>query len=209
MIKITRLSAQAKDQSRVNIEVDGEFVTGLSLEEVLKQRLVVGKEIAKDLISSWKVQDERGKILGKTLNFLSYRPRTTFEVENRLKVYSKDSNIYAYVMKYLNDNDLLNDQSFALRWVNSRKATHSVKVLQQELRYKGISPAIISFVLPDKSSDNEALVKLLTKKLKYNSSLLPKDRARLYRYCLGKGFSYELIDQAFLALGKSISMGVS
>lgn len=191
MIKITRLSAQKKDQSRVNIEVDGEFVTGLSLEEVLKQQLSVGLEVTEQMLSKWKEQDERGKILSKVINFLSYRPRTTREVESRLKTYTEDANVAAYVMDYLAANNLLDDHSFASWWVSSRKANHSARVLRQELQFKGISQMAINQVLGE-TDDRDSLLALIAKKQNHYP-----DRAKFYRYCLSKGYSYSLVDEVF------------
>ena len=190
-MKITRLSAQKKDQSRVNIEVDGEFVTGLSLEEVLKQQLAVGKEVTEQMLSNWKEQDEHGKILGKVINFLSYRPRTTREVATRLKTYTQDPQIANFVMDYLSSHNLLDDHSFATWWVSSRKANHSIRVLRQELQYKGILPSAINQVLGE-TSDRDSLIALITKK----QNRYP-DRAKFYRYCLSKGYSYSLVDEVF------------
>ncbi len=194
MSTITRLSAQKKDRSRVNIEVDGEFVTGLPLEEVVKQRLKVGQEVESSVLSSWKELDDKGKILGKVINFLSYRPRTTKEVTIRLNTYTEDVGIKEYVMQYLGTHNLLDDLAFADWWVKSRQDTRSSRVLQQELRLKGIDNTIIHQVLSP-VSDRDALLTILNKKG------LNLDRAKLYRYCLGKGFSYDLVSQVFAELG--------
>ena len=45
MGKITEISPQARDKTRVNVYIDGAFVCGLSLETAVKHRLKAGAEI--------------------------------------------------------------------------------------------------------------------------------------------------------------------
>ena len=83
------------------------------------------------------------------LKFLKFRPRSVFEIEQKLKSKKISENEIGKVISVLKKNKLLDDENFAKMWVRDRnllKPTGSF-VLKMELKRKGISDDIIEEVL--------------------------------------------------------------
>jgi regulatory protein len=112
----------------------------------------------------------------------------------RLKTYTDDPEVCAYITDFLTAHNLVDDEKFAKWWITSRSSKRSHRVLAQELKEKGISQDIIDQQLLEAGDELESLQSLLEKKLRSDPNLkdnLPK----LYRYFLGKGYTYANIQQ--------------
>lgn len=81
---ITKLKAQ-KNKNRVNLFLDNKFAFGLSLNEVVKLGLAVGQELSQKEIEKIAFSSQLEKLYNKTLNLLSYRPRSEKEIRNYLR----------------------------------------------------------------------------------------------------------------------------
>ena len=53
MNEITAITPQVKDKTRCNIYIDGRFCCGLTLETVVKNRLMVGKIVTEQALAEW------------------------------------------------------------------------------------------------------------------------------------------------------------
>ena len=84
---ITRLKAGQRDPTRVNLYLDDQFAFSLSAEVVISQSLKVGLNLTTLELTTLRSMGEEERLLAKILNFLSYRPRSRREVEDRLKKY--------------------------------------------------------------------------------------------------------------------------
>ena len=71
MGKITSLSVQKNNKNRVNVFINEEFYTGLSLESVYKYSLKVGQEIDKEKIEQIIVENEKSTALSKAVSYIS------------------------------------------------------------------------------------------------------------------------------------------
>ena len=88
MSTITRLLAGKKNPGRINLYLDGEFAFALTIDEVVKNGLKKGLELTAGQVEALKINDEMLWAYAKILNYLSFRPRTEFEVRVRLKKYA-------------------------------------------------------------------------------------------------------------------------
>lgn len=84
-MKITKLEYQKQDPNRVNIFADGKFIAGLEVSDVLQMGLYTGQEITSDQVNNLISRSEFGKLFNSILNFLSYRPRSQWEIRRKLK----------------------------------------------------------------------------------------------------------------------------
>ena len=134
------------------------------------------------------------------LRFLGIRPRSQFEMQQRLKQRGYLDVDIKKVIKKLKNEGLLDDSNFAELWVHNR---HSLKpkgkrLLNLELRQKGISEKIIEKVL-DYSDDQEIKLaqKVLSSKLKmYQNIDKWKLKQKLLAFLSRRGFSYDVSAQA-------------
>ena len=139
---ITRLQAGKRDQSRVNLFVDGKFEFSLPAEVVLKESLRVDLNLTELELNSLRGMGDDEKLFAKILNFLSYRPRSKREIENRLKRYLyKEDNQQETISKIiarLEELSYIDDLAFATWFVESRMSNNprSSRHLTSELMEK-------------------------------------------------------------------------
>jgi len=189
---VTKLQAGKRDPSRVNLYLDHQFAFSISADFIISAKLKTGASIAESEIAKLKSLAKEEKLLSKILNYLSFRPRSTKEVEVRLKHYLVDhshpSPIIQNILDRLTNLGYLDDRAFAIWFVQSRlkHRPRSTRHLTYELSAKGVSHAIINEVLTTQADDHAALLALITKKKD-----LPKDK--LIAYLQRRGFSYSLI----------------
>ncbi len=80
--KITALKAQKKNPERLNIYLDGEFAFGLS--RIIAAWLSIGQELDQSQIDSLLAKDEIEVAYQRALRFLSYKARSSHEVQQKL-----------------------------------------------------------------------------------------------------------------------------
>lgn len=189
---ITKLSAQKKVKSRVNVHLDGKYSFSLSIDTVIEHELKINQEFTESEIITLIEESYFEKVMGKVLNFLSFRPRSEKEIKDRLYQYTKDSLASKELIKrcliYCHDRNLINDLDFA-KWFISQRQTHrprSALKLKSELFAKGISNEIIDAALDELSfNEEDSLISELnkTKNQRLSQEKLIARLARLgYKY---------------------------
>ena len=128
--------------------------------------------------------------LSIALHFLKFRPRSVFEIEQKLKQKKVSDLEIKKIITVLKKNKLLDDEKFAKMWVRDRnllKPTGSY-LLKLELKKKGIADEIIEEALKDQ--DEESLArKAIEGKARYRRADFAKKAAFLAR----RGFSTSVI----------------
>lgn len=130
----------------------------------------------------------------KCFRLLTYRPRTEYELQNRLKEAGFDNAVIEETMTILYRTGLINDQLFANDWVNWRLSTKPVgrEYLRSELRHKGVDSAIIEQALKDYDAADE-LDKALAVAQKRAECTSRLTRSRLAGYLGRRGFPYAVV----------------
>lgn len=195
--KITAISAQQRDDARMNIEIAGTFAFGLHADIVLAHYLSVGDELSEETIALLLQEDEVKKAISAALNLISFRPRASGELRRKLreKGYAVEA-AEAAVQRMLNLG-YVNDADFADRWIENRQEhkPRARKMLQQELMQKGIDRELIGEAL--ESTDIDELgdaTKIARKKAASMSGLDQQTRHRRLSGFLGRrGYGYDVI----------------
>ena len=198
---ITKLEYQKRDPNRVNVFVDGNFAVGIDANEVLNLKLYANKEISQEELNNIVGQSEFGKMFNFAINFISFRPRSEYEVRFRLKRKFKDSGPGQNddVINKLKKIKLLDDEVFAKWFVDQRNTFRpkGKRVFEQELRIKGIKPEIIKKVLSeDETSEFEKALGLISKKKL-------TDREKIIRFLGSRGFPWDIINDVIAKIGKT------
>jgi regulatory protein len=154
------------------------------------------------------MQDLFEKFYVKAAHFLKHRPRSEKELRDNLKkksirfrhIPSTDiAVVVEKVIQTLKEQQFLDDSAFANWWIEqrSRFRPRSIRVLQLELRQKGVDQEIIDEVfyqLEQPVSNQEMAKKIVEKKLPRLKNL-PKEE--IYKKLGGslarKGFDWETI----------------
>jgi regulatory protein len=192
---ITALTIQKKNPNRVNIFLDGEFSFGLYI--INAGHLKVGQTISKETIDSLMKDDQIEDGFQKALKFISYKPRTKFEVVKKLRENDFDEGSISIVMEMLIEKGYVNDSHYAKNWVENRSIykPRSKKLITWELKNKQISEEIISEVTGDMIPE-EKLAMLAAEKYARRLSGIEKEVffRRLSGYLIRRGFSYSIVN---------------
>ncbi len=205
---ITKLEYQKKDKGRVNVYVDEKFAVGLGANDVIKLGIFKGQEISSQQLQKIISESEFGKMFNSALNFLSYRPRSEWEVRQRLrKKQGKDASGEAsssLIASLQHDDEVIDklraigqidDEAFC-RWFIEQRTTFKPKgerALKYELARKGIPKEIISKVFETQEkgvSDFELATRIVKKK--FGDKF---DKERIQRFLASRGFDWNVIEE--------------
>ncbi len=192
--KVTALKAQRRKRNRVNVFLNGDYA--FSLQRILAGRLCVGQELTEEEIADLQAEDVREMAYERCLHYLSYRPRSVWEMRRYLQKKGVDEKTTDGVLERLSGAGLVDDVEFARFWVENRKR-HRPRgpwALRDELRRKGVSRDIIESVLEDVDLEQEeGAVRVAEKKLRRLRGLDERTfRRRMWGYLKRRGFSYEV-----------------
>ena len=156
----------------------------------------VNQELSAEEIRLIQEKGDKQKSFNKALRFAMIRPRSEKEIKDYLKRKCINESIHQYIIKKLIKLELLDDIKFAKWWVDLRLVNRSVRILNYELRIKGIDNEIIKQVLDETEIDEKKLVKDLieSKKYKWEKFDAKTRRKKISQYLIGKGYGWNVIN---------------
>ncbi len=195
---ITSLKSQ-KNKNRVNVYLDGIFGFGIDLDNLVLSGIKVNKEFTEEEIEKIIKKAEFQKTYDKFLKFATLRPRSEKELWDWLRRKKIHESMYKDLFNRLKHLDLIDDLEFAKWWVEQRQAFRpkSKRILNSELRIKGIKKEIIEKVLGEEKIDEEKIAGQLLEKKAYKWRGLEsyKAKQKMSQYLAGKGFSWDVIEK--------------
>ncbi|MEN3039201.1 MAG: regulatory protein RecX [Candidatus Kryptonium sp.] len=178
---------------------------------IVKFKIKTGKQLTEEQISEIKSSSEL--ILAKEIayKFISYKPRTQKEVEERLKQKGFDKNIISRVIQEIKNYGFINDLEYARNFVfdRSKSKTFGKVALKQMLLAKGISADIIEQVLSERENiidEFDIALELANKKIKQLKLSKKKkrdkneQRRKIYEFLARRGFSWDVINRTMREL---------
>ena len=172
-MKITKISVQQKNSSRYSIFIDEKYSFSLSDMALLDAKLITGQEITAEQVKALEETSELDKYYQKTLNLLSLRSRSAFEIETYLKKHDCPVSSIEIILNKLSENKYINDKEFALSWIRNRqllKPTSKIKLIA-ELNQKHVSKDTITQALEESEvDDSTALLSIIKRKEDYLDS---------------------------------------
>jgi len=206
-MKITGITAQTKNNNRVNIMVDDKFRFSLDIFQVADLGIRIGKEYTEEELDEMESESQFGKLYGRTLEYCLMRPHSAKEVRDYLYKKTRDTRtktggikkgvpveITERVFARLVEKGYIDDEKFARYWVENRSFTKgaSRRKLIAELRAKGIESSVVERLWEDSErSDEDELQKIIAKK----RGRYPDDQ-KFMQYLARQGFSYDDIKHA-------------
>ena len=156
------------------------------------------------------MSDERAvkdikKARNSVFRLLKYRPRSEFEIRDKLKQKKIPAAVIDETCRYFRDLDLINDRQFAQSWIRYRLLRpFGLNRIRFELRAKGVEDDIIAEELEHIREDYDELgivTEIARKRLKKFKSLdKNKAQKRIYDYLLRRGFKTDTIIKALRKL---------
>lgn len=197
-MRITALQPQRNNPERINVFIDGRFQLGVNALLVHEMKLAVDQDIAPAQLEQLRREEVLQQAVDRTLNFLSFRPRSRTEIRQYLRRKNTPPELIEAVFERLDRLELVNDRDFASFWIENRDQFNprGAQALKHELRAKGVTREVVD-ELVDNESDEERALQAGRKKA---TSLLMQhgmDYATFYRrlgsYLQRRGFQFDII----------------
>jgi regulatory protein len=197
---VTGITARKRERGRFLIAVSGVPAFTLSEDILFRSGLQIGDELDTSTITRLLADDEVARSTEAALHFLAYRARSEQEVRERLRrgAFSPEA-IDATIVR-LNEWRYLDDADFARRWVESRARgkPRGQRLLQQELRQKGIDAETSKQVIAEADLDEvSAATELARKRL---STMAGEDPVAIKRkvsaYLARRGYGFDVARKA-------------
>lgn len=204
---VTAVSLQVRDTNRMSIYVDGEFSFGMPAEDALQMGLAKGFELTPDRLRACLAADERYRARQKALNLLAYRPRSTGELETRLKKAGFSPPAIEHAVGRMDHLGYLDDESFARTFARERigSGKHGSRRVLADLGRRGVRGSMALRAVEEASRERDETADALALAEK-RARALPsgldghRKRQRLYGHLARRGFSAEAIREALSTL---------
>ena len=140
---ITKVSAQ-KRPGRYNIFLDGKYAFSAGEKTVAEFVLLKGKELYDEQVEKIRQFAAAAKASDLAAHFLSYEPRTIFEVLQYLKKHEISDEAANSAVNQLNELGYLDDRQYAKLFIKNdlRVGSDGPKSLLRKLTQKGVDPEI-------------------------------------------------------------------
>jgi regulatory protein len=201
-VLITKIVKSRKERNSYAVFIDEAPAFQVSDEVLMKFGLLTGKRIDERMVEEIASAEAFSRARKIALNFISYRPRSSKEIVNKLSHKGFSSELANQVVHHLREVNLVSDLEFARMLVRDklRGKPMGKAMIRRKLLEKGISFQIIERVLKEyisEEDEQQAATRLAAKKLKLSRSRFAgldsvKQQKRLIDYLLSRGFSTEV-----------------
>jgi regulatory protein len=198
---ITQIKKAAYDSNRYSIYVDGEYLFSVHEDVFVKYRLYPGMSIDKVQIEELVSAEEYQQVRLAVLRYLSYRPRTEFEVLQYIAGKEFREADGRKVISEMREFGYLNDRLYAQAWVEERRKRKGFGAcrLRRELQQKGIPSSWIEESLTHADEEAERLQAMEVAERRYVRICRAgphswwKVERKLGEYLLRQGFSLDIV----------------
>ncbi len=189
---VTKLEAVSKSKQKVFI--DGQFAFVLYKGELSRFHLAEGEEVDPETVQ--KIREEvvlkRAKL--RALHLLEDMPRTESQLREKLKNGEYPPDIIDEAVAYVKSFGYLDDEAYALDFIETRKNKKSRQELYGLLMQKGLDKNLVRQALEDAYGEEDAktAIRLLMQKRHFDPETADEnERQKFLAYLVRKGFSYE------------------
>lgn len=200
-MRVTAIEPQKRDETRYNIFIDGEYAFALPMQDILYFKLKEGQEAAEETIEFIRKNLIYIKAQDTALHFIGYKMRTVQEIRRKLAEKEFAEETIEKVIAFLEKYGYADDREYCRKYIKEklRMKPKSGYALKIELRQRGISPRIIDEVMGEMEMDEAGdAFRWLEKKSRGQwPPENEKKKKQLYDFLLRKGYSYDIIGEAF------------
>jgi regulatory protein len=194
---VTSIEAQKHATTRYSIFIDGEFAFGIGRDLLLESGVAKGEFLDQERLDSILARDAIDRAVSTAMRALDQRMQTGRELRTRLLRKGFDNETIDAALAKLSDVGYLNDERFAELWIENRLAhrPRGKRMLEQELRQKGIDRQIVDETVAGMDIDDRAAaLELARKRLKSVQSLpLDERKKKMTGILARRGFDYGVI----------------
>jgi regulatory protein len=190
---VTAIETQKNHADRVNVYLDGRFAFGASALVIAARRVKTGGRLSDEDIEALKEDDSAERAFNAALNFLSFRPRSTRELQDYFRRKGVESDTAGAVIERLQRIKLVDDDEFARFWVENRQnfRPRGTRALRMELRQKGLTSDTIDGALENIGDESEIALTAGRKKMGSYRNLDERGFVtKMVGFLQRRGFSY-------------------
>ena len=204
---VTAITQQKKDATKYNIFIDGEYAFALPMQDILYFKLKEGKEVAEETVAFIQKNLIYIKAQDTALHFIGYKMRTVKEIRQKLTEKEFAEETIDEVIAFLEKYGYADDREYCRKYIKEklRMKPKSGYALKIELKQRGISSRIIDEVMAETEVDEEGdAFRWLEKKSRGQwPPENDKKKKQLYDFLLRKGYSYDIIGEAFRQMNEA------
>ncbi|MBP3628002.1 MAG: RecX family transcriptional regulator [Anaerotignum sp.] len=198
---VTAITQQKKDETKYNVFIDGEYVFALPMQDILYFKLKEGREVPEETVEYIQNSLIYIKAQDLALHYIGYKMRTVKEIRMKLEEKGFSEEVIKKVIVFLEKYGYADDREYCRKYIKEklRMKPKSGYALKIELRQRGISSRIIDEVMAETELDEEGdAFRWLERTSRGNwPPADEKQKKKLYDFLLRKGYSYDVIGEAF------------
>lgn len=198
-MQITEVESFQK--GKYKIYLNNEFAFVLYRGELKKYQIEIGNNLSEADYNRILCEVLIKRATKRAMHLLQSTERTEDQLRRKLKENLYPARAIQEAVDYVKSYHYIDDEAYARRFLTFKSSIWSRKKIEMELMNKGISKTIIQSVLEeeneDTASERELLQNLMKKKWEGLNPEDPKSKEKLFRYLVGKGFSYSDISDAY------------
>jgi regulatory protein len=196
MSVITKLTTARSRDKKINIYLDGKYAFSLPAKEVNRAGLRTLQELSESQVAELTAADKYRRCYHAALSFVSYKPRSEYEVRQKLRQRRFDSPDIEKTVTSLKDQGLIDDESFARFWKENRQdcSPRSRWLTGMELKRKGIDEDLIVRTVDDVDDEQNAYLAAINKVRRTSPDDYQVFRRKLGDFLRRRGFGYDVIN---------------
>ena len=204
-MEITSAEKNKKNNNRLSIYIDGKYSFTISEDDYISMNLYDNPVLTDDKIDYIKNTLNFREAKSLAVRYLSLKLRTEKEVKVKLQDEGYDSACIEQVIEELKSLGYINNKLYAQKYVFDRSKLKplSKKLMKQELLAKGIPGDVADEVLDDWKIEDIVVAENLLKR-KYGKYDLTDEKIwkKAYMFLLHRGFSHDIIEEAFRSIAE-------
>jgi regulatory protein len=203
---ITKILKSRRERNKYEIFIDDKPGLRVSESTLARSGLYTGKALDEHAIEKIVNADASERAHAVAVNFISYRPRSSKEIHDKLVRKGFTRELAIEVIDRLKELDLLDDLQFARMFVRDKLRGKPMgrAMLRRKLLEKGIAFTMTERVLKEYVSDeNEqdaahtlAARKMRTSRARFSALDPSAKQKKLVEYLLSRGFSQDIASRA-------------
>ncbi len=202
--KITDIKIKKNNLNRVKLYLNSELYDEIDYSVVQNLGLHVGKVLSNQMLEIIQQNSKLSSAKNVAIRFLSYRPRSEWEIEKKLSDKEFKSEIIKNTICWLKEENLINDSDFAIQWIRyliGKKPAGRIK-LRNELYKKRIDRKIIDNAIDsffEQHEDELSLAKQLVRKKQISFQLknVKIEPAKIISLLKRQGFSNTVMQRIY------------
>jgi regulatory protein len=181
---------QAKNKTRVNLYIDGDFCCGLDALTVMEYRLKRGMEIDGAALAELVMSAERNSALETASKKVARTLTTEHELKNHLFNKGYLAAAVEYAVDKLKEYGYLGDAEYVKAYYNTYSPSRGDKGLQYELIGKGVDKNLIEDFFST-AGDDAPRGAAVAEKYMHGKEYTLENKGKLSHFLYSRGFSGE------------------